>query len=248
MKKLGKILVFTALGLFAAWIVCFCLRYLIWQKSIALGKGFADHFKAAGAVFFDLHYFDDNATFLLKLAGFVVFWFTLGLEILLLLEVIFKKQKLVRILSMVAVAAGGYAVIDYIGMSGDYAHHLGRFAWGNVFYTLGLIGFIALSFVLFAVAVASAVFVGNEKEECCCEECACEAKAEEEAPAQEEAPAEEPAAEEEQPAEQPAEEAPAEEPAQEEPAAEEPAPEEAPAEEDAPEEAPAEEQPAEEQK
>ena len=239
MKKLGKILVFTALGLFVAWIVCFCLRYLIWQKSIALGKGFADHFKAAGAVFFDLHYFDDNATFLLKLAGFVVFWFTLGLEILLLIEVIFKKQKLVRILSMVGVAAGGYAVIDYIGMSGDYAHHLGRFAWGNVFYTLGLIGFIALSFVLFAVAVAGAVFVGNEKEECCCEECACEAKAEEEAHAQEEAPAEE-----EQPAEQHAEEeAPAEEPAQEEPAAEEPAPEEAPAEE-----APAEEQPAEEQK
>jgi len=231
MKKLGKILVFAALGLFVVWAVFFCLRYLVFQKSVALGDGLKDHFGAVGAVFGNLHYCDDKFTILWKAAGWILTWFVCGFGFLMVIDGIFKKKPFMFI-ATAALVLTGYAVLDYIAYSGNYAHYIGRFAGNNTFYTLGLVGFIIMSFGIFALAVAGGVLcaISGNKED-----------AQEEAPAKEEpapAPVEEPTKEE-APAEEPKEEkAPAEQPA------EEPAPEEAPAEEPANEEAPAEDKPA----
>ena len=114
-------------------------------------------------------------------------------------------------IATIALVLTGYAVLDYIAYSGNYAYYIGRFAGNNTFYFLGLIGYIVMSFGIFAFAVAGGVICGltgnKEPKE--------EAANEEPAPAPVEAPAEEPKEE-----EAPAEEAPAEEPANEEAPAE----------------------------
>lgn len=196
MKKLGKILVFAALGLFVVWAVFFCLRYLVFQKSVALGDGLKDHFGAVGAVFGNLHYCDDKFTILWKAAGWILTWFVCGFGFLMVIDGIFKKKPFMFI-ATIALVLTGYAVLDYIAYSGNYAHYIGRFAGNNTFYTLGLVGFIIMSFGIFALAVAGGVLcaISGNKED-----------AQEEAPANEEpapAPAEEPAKEE-APAEEPA--------------------------------------------
>lgn len=219
MKKLGKILVFSALGLFVLWLVFFCLRYIVFQKSLDLGKGFQDHFQAIGGVFGDLHYFDDKFTILWKAAGWLVAWFTIGFGFLMLIEGIFKRKPIMFV-ALAALVLGGFAVLDYIAMSGNYAYYIGRFAGKNTFYVLALVGFIILGFVVWAAAIAGGVLASKDDKK-------------DEEPAKEEAPAEEPKEE----------EAPAEEPT-EEPAPEEAPADEAPAEEPANEEAPAEDKPA----
>ena len=228
MKKLGKILVFAALGLFVVWAVFFCLRYLVFQTSVALGDGLKDNFGAVGAVFGNLHYCDDKFTILWKAAGWILTWFVCGFGFLMVIDGIFQKKPFMFI-ATIALVLTGYAVLDYIAYSGNYAYYIGRFAGNNTFYFLGLIGYIVMSFGIFAFAVAGGVICGltgnkEPKEETANEE---PAPAPAEEPAKEEAPAEEPK-EEEAPAEQPAEE---------------PAPEEAPAEE-TPAEEPAEDKPA----
>lgn len=226
MKKLGKILVFGALGLFALWAVFFCLRYLVYQKSVSLPQGFKDHFAAVGGIYGDLHFFDDKFTILWKAAAWIITWFVLAFAILLVIEGVFKAKPFMFI-ACLAVVLTGFAIVDYIAMSGNYAHYIGKFNGKNTFYFLALIGYVIMSIGIFAIATAGAVLcsIGNEPKE--------EAAEEEAAPAEQ--PAEEPKEEEQAPAaaeEAPAEEAPAEEPANEEaPAEEQPAAEEAPAEE-----------------
>ena len=236
-KKLGKILVFAALGLFVLWAVFMVIRYAVFQHSRTVAEGLGEQFGAIGAVFGDLHFYDDKFTILWKAAGWLVSWFAIGFGALLILEGIFKRKPFLFI-ATVAVVAGAFTTISFISMSGDYFYYIGKFAGKNTFYMLGMLGYVCLSILVFCLAVAGAVLASKEDEKCeCC--CCCEEKAEEakEEPAQEEAPAEEPKAEEEAPAE---EAAPEEAPAEEEKPAEEPAPEEAPAEEPAAEEAPAE--------
>ena len=231
-KKLGKILVFAALGLFVLWCVFMVIRYAVFQHSRTVAEGLKDQFTGFGQIFGDLHFFDDKFTILWKAAGWIVAWFAIGFGILLVLEGIFKRKPFLFI-ATVAVVAGAFTTIAFIGMSGDYFYYMGRFIGKNMFYYFGLLGFVILSMLTFAVAVAGAVLASKDDEECCC--CCCEEK-----PAEEPAPVEEKPAEE-APAEEPApEEAPAEEKPTEAQAEEEPQPEEAPAEEPA--EAPAEEE------
>ena len=205
-KKVGKVLVFAALGFFVVWLVCFCLRYLVFQKSVSLGQGVSDHFAAIGGVFGDLHYFDDKFTILWKAAGWIVTWFTVGFGFLCFVEGLFKKKPFMFI-ACVAIVLSGFAVLDYIAFSGNYAYYIGKFAGKNTFYTLGLIGFICLTFFDWCLAICGSVLAskGNEPKE--------EAAPVEEAPAKEEPKAEEPA-----PAEEPAKE---EQPEEAEPVAEE---------------------------
>ena len=234
-KKLGKILVFAALGLFVLWAVFMVIRYAVFQHSRTVAEGLGEQFGAIGAVFGDLHFYDDKFTILWKAAGWLVSWFAIGFGALLILEGIFKRKPFLFI-ATVAVVAGAFTTISFISMSGDYFYYIGKFAGKNTFYMLGMLGYVCLSILVFCLAVAGAVLASKEDEKCeCC--CCCEEKAEEakEEPAQEEA-AEEEAAPEEATAE---EEKPAEEPAPEEAPAEEPAAEEAPAEDAA--EAPADE-------
>ena len=164
MKKLGKILVFAALGLFVLWLVFFCLRYIIFQKSVDLGKGFAEHFTAIGGVFGDLHYFDDKFTILWKAAGWLVAWFTIAFGFLMVVEGIFKRKPIMFV-ATVALVLGGFAVLDYIAFSGNYAYYIGRFNGNNTFYVLALVGFIILGFVVWAAAIAGGVLASKEKKE-----------------------------------------------------------------------------------
>ena len=186
MKKLGKILVFAALGLFVLWCVFFCLRYLVFQKSVSLGEGFADHFGSIGSIFGNLHYHDDKFTILWKAAGWITTWFVIGFGFLMVIDGIFKKNPFMFI-ATVALVLAGFTVVDYIGMSGNYAHYIGRFAGNNTFYTLALVGFIIMGFVIFAAAIAGGVLASLQNKEEKAEE-----KPEEPAPApaQEPAPAE----------------------------------------------------------
>ena len=81
----------------------------------------------------------------------------------------------------VALVLGGFAVLDYIAFSGNYAYYIGRFNGNNTFYVLALVGFIILGFVVWAAAIAGGVLASKEKKE---------EPAPAPAPAQEAAPAE----------------------------------------------------------
>ena len=163
-KNIGKALIFTALGLFVLWFVFLCLRYAVFQHSVSLADGLADLFEDIGSVFGDLHFFDDKFTILWKAAGWLIAWFTVGFGVLLIIDGIFQKRPFLFIATVVLVL-GAFTSIAFIAMSGDFFYYIAKFSGKNVFYTLALIGFICLSWLIFVLAVAGAVLLSEKDNE-----------------------------------------------------------------------------------
>lgn len=141
LKKLGLSFMIIAGSSLLLWVIFFCLRYLIWQKSIQVGDAIVQHLLAIRGMFKNFYYFDSWHDALWKLMGWLTILYGLLMIIQLSHEALSKRRP--GLIPVIAIAVFGVTpMLDFCANSGDYFYQLQRFIGNNTFYVLGLLGFL----------------------------------------------------------------------------------------------------------
>ena len=154
--KLARTLILVSAALIVLWFIFFILRFAIFQKSLTVAEGLSDHFAGVVSIFRDLTFFDDQFTILWKAAGWIVSFIACAVIILLIMEGVTNRKKFAFFCAGVVLLCF-IPALDFIGNSGNYMYYIEKFAGKNVFYLLGLLGFLGLGLTLSATSMVASV-------------------------------------------------------------------------------------------